>query len=487
MFRRILARLKVAEIAAWREREEIRRAAITFACGLVILLLMHIPTLEQTLLGDLDRNMLDLAFKLRSDVTVGHADPVVFLDLDDRTVAGDPSPARFTTPVPAATTPRALIAQLLDYVITAPQADAGRVVVLDADIGVPAPGDAGVEQLKDVLRRWAASPGAPPLIIAREAFPPAAVGASGEVKILPVSEFDPIINAAPNIFYASVKVNADQNGVVRDFTPFECVRTGAQVQPLFSAALLAYGFLAKGKLPPHSNAKSWVSQAPGWCARQPQVGFAHGERIDYHFSLEKVGFEQRVWPELPADWSSLKPCGDTDRSIFRRLSASDVIAGGADASHAPICGRIVLIGGTNTAQGDFRQSPLNEMSGSAILGNAIRGLQMTGGGLRPISTPVQILVLLLVCIGISLTFAASDRARKHMARMRAREKRSPLTRLQLIVLNPVVLNWSLALAAHLTGVGLLILSLNYGYWGYLSAPALGAAIMETIQEFADDD
>jgi hypothetical protein len=36
------------------------------------------------------------------------------------------------------------------------------------------------------------------------------------------------------------------------------------------------------------------------------------------------------------------------------------------------------------------------------------------------------------------------------------------------------------------GVGLLVLSLELSLWGFLSAPAVAAAIVETLQEFADD-
>jgi hypothetical protein len=53
-------------------------------------------------------------------------------------------------------------------------------------------------------------------------------------------------------------------------------------------------------------------------------------------------------------------------------------------------------------------------------------------------------------------------------------------------LNPLVMNGMVALVAHLTGIALLLVTLNYGLWGFLSAPAFAAAITESIQEFLDD-
>ena len=58
-------------------------------------------------------------------------------------------------------------------------------------------------------------------------------------------------------------------------------------------------------------------------------------------------------------------------------------------------------------------------------------------------------------------------------------------RLAIISLNPIILNGIIALTAHCLGIALLLVSLNFGLWGFLSAPAFAAAITETILEFAD--
>ena len=56
----------------------------------------------------------------------------------------------------------------------------------------------------------------------------------------------------------------------------------------------------------------------------------------------------------------------------------------------------------------------------------------------------------------------------------------------IISLNPIVMNGMIAVTAHLAGIGLLLVTLNFGLWGFLSAPAFAAAITQTIQEFLDD-
>jgi CHASE2 domain-containing sensor protein len=477
-----LGRLKV-----WREREEIRRAAITFAAGLVVLVLMQNPSIERSFLGDLDREMLDTAFKLRTDVISGRADPVLFLDIDDVTLTGEPNEANVNAPTPSATTPRGLLADLLNYIQTAPPREAAQVVIVDVDIGTPTPGDeAGMAKLEAALRTWSANAQAPPLIIAREAFQPQAMGVPGEVKVLPVTPYDPLVQAAPNIFWASVKMLADKEGIVREFLPFECVRTRKGIEPLFSSVLLAYGFLQAGELPPDSNARAWIERASRQCAEAPGAPVTHGERINYHLSFE-MEFEDRVWPDLHRDWKGFQACGGGDTAVFRRVSAINIAESWQEASRSILCQRIVIIGGTNTPAADFRQTPMDEMAGPAIIANSVRGLQMSGGGLKQIAFPLQILVLLAVSLGISAAFALSRRARARFSRVRAKGRGlDPSEGLQLIALNPVVLNWTLAIVAHFLGVGLLLLSLDLSFWGYLSAPAVGAAVMETIQEFADD-
>jgi CHASE2 domain-containing sensor protein len=468
-------------------RGERRRAVISFTAGLIVLMLIQIPAVEQSFLGAPDREMIQSAFELRSDLVGGTASPALFLDIDDRTLS-KLSTAPFAPPLETA--PRGAIADILGFIRAAPPAQAPRVVVLDVDIAQPSSdGPTGVSRLQAELANWAKSASAPSLIIARQAFPASLFGQTSDVPILPDSPYDSIVQSAPNIFWSTPKVVGDQNGVIREFIPFECVQTRAGIQPLYSAALMAYQFAERDpNVLAHAPVKHWIDDAVAHCRAQPGAGLGHGERIDFHISLD-LGFNGRVWPNLSPAWPGFKTCDASDRTIFRRLSVIDIVdavRAGADISHDLLCQRVVLIGGTNASAGDFVQTPLNEMNGTVVLANAIRGLEMTHGGLRPIPLPFQIVLLMLVVTAFTFSAIATEQAKDHHKALRNSPHRNKIGhRLAIISLNPLVLNGMIAILAHLTGIALLLVSLNFGLWGFLSAPAFAVAITETIQEFLD--
>jgi len=432
--------------------------------------------------------MTETAFKLRSDLIGGRAEPVLFLDIDDRTLSKlAPSPLA----VPLETTPRALIADLLDFVRATPPAQAPRAVVLDVDIAQPSSdGAAGVARLRTALTNWAASPAAPALVISRQSFPASLFTFGGAVPVLPDSPYDDIVQPASNIYWGTPKVLGDENGVIREFTPYECVRTRAGVKPLYSSALIAYQYAERDpNVLQRAPAKHWIEEAAGHCSKAPAATLTRGERIDYHFSLD-LAFSSRVWPNLDPHWPGFKACGDGDKTIFRRLSAIDILDAlhaGGDVSHDLLCQRIVMIGGTNASAADFVQTPLNEMNGTVVLANAIRGLELTRGGLVPIPLILQVLLLALVSVAFAASAVAREKVKGRYHSLRSSpNKRRIGHRTGIILLSPLVVNGMIALTAHLAGVGLLLVTLNYGRWGFLSAPAFAVAITETIQDFLDD-
>lgn len=472
-----------------------RRFIISSVVGLAVLGLMRIPQVDATMFGQPDREMMETAFKMRADLKGGMADPALLIDIDDDAIAGSmPKPEQGQLPpAPSATTPRTIIADVLEYIRTAPPNQAAKVVIVDTDIATPTPGDEeGVVKLREVLSKWAATPGVPVLLLARQSFPEAVYGGGGDALILPTSPYDDIVEASQGaISWGQVKVMADQNGVMREILPYECVVTAHGVQPLFNVALTAYGFLQNGKIPDDAPVWKWIKGAADACKANPPKRIIHGELINYHLSLGK-GENGRVWPELPDNWPGFKVCGNGgDHYIFRRLAAADVAAAaaaGADADHAVLCSRLVLIGGTNIVASDFQQTPLNEMSGTVILANAATGLQLSNGGLRRVPWYLQISTLLLVSLMITGGFTVTRRIRDHYLGLKDRHKESSFwVKVRLTPFNPVVLNWAFAFAAHWLGISLLIFAMGHGYWGYLSAPAFAAAATGAMQEFADDD
>ncbi len=462
------------------------RATITFLVGAAVLTVIRMPQVEQSFIGQPDREMLQTAFKMRADVIVGVGDPVLLMDIDNATIREDVehpvSPGR----EPSSQASRGLLADLLMYILAAPPNRMPKAVMLDVDLAAPTPGDLpGMARLHQVLEKWAATPSAPALIVSREAFNPEVTGLSGDVLTLPVSDFDDVVDSAPNIYWGEVRVLGDQEGIVREMLPYQCAQKNGRVEPLFASAILAYATLEHGKIPPGSPIRHWLDEAGPHCKRTPGVQVPHGEPINFHLSLERHD-EERRWPDLYPGWPGFKRCGpEADHSVFRQIRASVVQAAGPDASHDLLCQRLVIIGGTNDVASDFQQTPLQDMAGAMVLANSVRGLQISGGGLRQAALPIQLGVLLVISLLITTGFTLS-----RIARRRYRRHRAGVThwgrRLALLPLNPILLNWSIAFGAHWIGVGLLIWSLHLGYWGFLSGPAFGAAMAEAIQDFTDE-
>ena len=148
----------------------------------------------------------------------------------------------------------------------------------------------------------------------------------------------------------------------------------------------------------------------------------------------------------------------------------------------------MVIGGTNIIAQDFRYTPVYQMAGAMILTNVARGLELSNGGLKRVPLVLQILIILLASIGIWLGFRGAHAVREHYRRLREHHRqRHWLVRLRILPLNPIILHWVFAIAAHATGVALLMWALDRGYWGYLSAPAFAAAGAGAIQEVMDDE
>lgn len=488
---RLKRSLRILRVRGHDLRQDWGRAALTFTVGLVVLLAIRVPLVERSFLGAFDRQMMATAFKFNADNVQGRADPILFIDIDDRTLSELSPPSRATFDAPIATMPRALIADILNFVRSSPNPNtAPRAMVVDIDIAAPASdGPEGVARLRQALTDWAADANAPPLIIAREAFPGGLMQQPDSVvPVLPTSPYDDVVDRSQNIYWSTVKALADKDNVVREFRPYECVRRPQGVVPLYSAAMLAYGFMSGREELQNAAARHWMTEARPRCQSAPDVVDSHGEMINFHLSLQRFTEQQTVWPDLRDDWPGFQYCGQNDVAAFRQLAAVDLVraAQAPDAARDVLCRRLVILGGTNGVGNDYVQTPLDDMNGSMVLANAVSGLQMTHGGMRQAPLYIQIALLLVVCLGISGSFVLSERARKRYARLRKLGVKRPWWRkAALLTLNPVILNTVLAFGSHWLGVGLLLVSLGLGYWGYLSAPAFAAAITETILDFAD--
>ena len=116
-----------------------RRALISFLSGATVLALIHLPAVRMTMLGTPDRAMMRMAFQLRADTEEDRANPAVLIDIDDRTVQMNGFAVTPPGREPWESTSRAVIAELLKYVLTAPAGQKPVAVILDVDLGAPAP------------------------------------------------------------------------------------------------------------------------------------------------------------------------------------------------------------------------------------------------------------------------------------------------------------------------------------------------------------
>jgi len=202
-FRSTLRRLN--RIVTWArralaavEQSHYRRFLISFVAGIAVLAAMRVEAINQSIFGQPDRQMMDSAFQIRTDQETG-GDPALFIDIDDSTIAGIRS-ANGPTRAPAATAPRGILADVLEYIRTAPPNKGAQTVVVDVDLATPTPGDeAGAAKLHKVLADWAQTPSAPPLILARQSFPEAVLGGQGDGLVLPTTDYDDVVTPAPNI------------------------------------------------------------------------------------------------------------------------------------------------------------------------------------------------------------------------------------------------------------------------------------------------
>ena len=263
------------------------------------------------------------------------------------------------------------------------------------------------------------------------------------------------------------------------------------VTPLYSAVLLAYFYGERDqKVLRNAPVKHWMVDAPARCQAQPTLSLKHGERIDFHFSLD-LGFAGRVWPNLSPKWPGFKTCGTEDLTIFLRVSAIDIldaIHAGGNVTHGPLCQHVVIIGGTNGAAADFEQTPLNEMNGSVVMANAIRGLELSSGGLRRAPMLVELALVSVLCVFIAPGSTLPRHLRDHYRRRRRRGgKVTPITRLLATPFHPIVLNGLFAALAQGAGVLVVVLFLQFGLSVNVAGPALIATLLALLQDFFSEE
>ena len=274
----------------------------------------------------------------------------------------------------------------------------------------------------------------------------------------------------------------DLTRVVREIPVPDCVDTSTGARPLLSDALLMYRAAAGGSLPADAPVARLFVNSCAHGAAAPET-HERGELINFHFTFPP-GTPLQNYGREPADWPGYKACGKDDGGdVIQVVSAAVVEDAWADADPGILCKRLVLIGGTNELGGDFQNTPIGQMAGVMILGNAIRGLQGTGGGLHAVPILIQFGVVGIVSALMWAIFHLTSNLRDHYIAIRARDDGKNINaRIIGVLLNPFAIRWVLNYATFFVGIFAMVTAIDRGYWGYVSAPAFTAYFAGLLQQ-----
>lgn len=455
--------------------------------------LLQIDGIERSFLGAPDREMLQAAFKLRDGVARGAGDPVLWLDLDyDALTAhaqtqGRPSPLTIANNTgPSAMIPRSVLASALVYA----RKPGATLVILDVDISWGAPDPAGEAQLEAELKAWSADPDAPLLVLARE------IMSLPEGPTLIATRFDSIVSSAPNIAFGGVTMLAGGGGV-REFLAGQCF-TAQDGTSLYLPSAVAFAdaaqkaYRAEGASPTQSraaaikskivNENSIRTKACATKVRPPSQNGVVSWHIGYVYpNTIKAAPVSAKWPHKNVCELSAPPL------TASRISIADILSDPQNASSAPLCRRLVVIGGDNAITKDRSPTLIGTLPGPIILGNAMRGHFDTGpivrGNWSVLRLGLQLALLSITVIGIVWVF---DGIAKLRQRLMTQAVTRPSVRFLLFITHPLCFKFIIAFATFAFGVFVTALSLELGFWGLLSAPAYFATLYEAWKQINVD-
>ena len=457
--------------------------------------LLQIDGIERSFLGAPDREMLQTAFKLRDGVARGSGDPVLWLDIDYEALKdvallqGANSPLvgnKLTGPM--ASVPRQAIASALSYA----RHPSATMVLLDVDIAWGTADEASESKLEAQLKAWAGDPQAPLLVLAREVL-----DIQGTPTLM-ATRFDAIVNNSPNIVFAGVNMLSGAGGI-REFVADQCLGSnGLSASHLPSAvtyamaAQTAYRGTQSSVL--SSRARTIKAQVSGQtasiladCEAQRQgktkLWLQQG-LVSWHIGYNyprtlKAAPVSKNWPHNNICQLSGPPLS------AGRISVSDVMSAPKEASTAPLCRRLIIIGADNVITQDRAATPIGMLPGPIILANAMRGHFDTGPIMRQSweveRSILQIVLLVVTVIGVVASFGWVSKVRLCLKQ----ELNTPPTRWRianqvgLFFTHPLCFKFVVAFTTFWFGALVTAFSLELGFWGLLSAPAYLATLFET--------
>lgn len=398
-------------------------SALAFIVALIALAFTWWPGFINSPLGALDRQMIDQAFRIRSAFVSNQTDPALFIYVDEAALGLD-TDRMLSGDIGTGTTPRDVIAKLLDYA-RRPGPQPAKSVILDLDISwrdamKPVAGSAsldsaapdlsapvelsvGEQALFDALKRWSGDLAAPPLLIARQAFPDGRQAAEGERPlILPASPYDEIVASAPNIFYVDVNVYRNSDRRASEFREGVCVQSDRGEAAIFLPSAILMAARQSSKRTAQNEAfDKWLRDRQADCKVETAFeGVGEGDRRVILYQLDNEAFSQTSTLVAPR-WLDESGC-ETKTPIFSALAASKITGSPDEFEPNYLCSRMVIIGADNPVSRDYFETPFGERPGSVVAINGARGV-VGSSSLIPTQTDLLIGRGLQTVIVLSLT------------------------------------------------------------------------------------
>ncbi len=463
-----------------RTRRGLVNMALSFVLAVGVWAIMQTQPGQDSFLPAADNESLDWAFQFRDNQAIPNLGPTVMVDIDDDAWSG--AVERGSAAIAYA--PREEVLRALELARGGGGGARPAAVIVDVDLSWRSPDTAAELQIDALLNDWRDDPDAPLLILVREP-------ASGDDTPDAPSRFpDParaeIFNAeTPEgpIVAATARTTYDDQGRPEEFNLYSCVEREGVITALANPVLFA---TVARRAPDARAAAERVNEA-----MEAATEYCRGERSGPGILLNafdrgqiKIGsrtsfINYNVSVPLEAATSGRVQIARNLLMFSVNTQQSRIIPVGSGLP------AVVIIGSSSTLARDYFRTPLGEMSGSAILVNALRGFEAAGplGSFPPLMEIAMIAVAVVVISG----FFTLARA------MRESLPQGPQTSVMLrfgrafarFMLNPVTVEILASMLVIAVGFTITYLALDYGYFAGIAGPSFAAAFNEARQEFEE--
>ena len=222
--------------------------------------------------------------------------------------------------------------------------------------------------------------------VAAKVIFPVRIGQDGNIRN---SLFKKSIDSNPNFYIATANISpAAMDNVIRYWVPFEILKNGSDSTILWNMSFLA-AMLAEGKEVEIKEFEKQIKSSRFHKARLFQLD--HTKGITISPDRDDIYRNRIRFLLLPKNTLPGHPGGN----LFDTVYQVD------EVNHAPFKDKIVLIGNSSPDAGDMYQTPVGNLPGIFIIGNAINTILL---GLQPSPSSLWVNILIEVAIIIMAAF-----------------------------------------------------------------------------------